>query len=233
MDRQDPNANVTTEGAVQVKPSEVTPTLPAGVETVEGLKAQLARLNQTHMATIEKFKALEAQRADLGGITQRLAAIESSIAQDKAERSAVQLQAMLEAGDEDGAKRIAASQIKQRVGRLGIDLASDPRLRGVRVDDPIEGWKTLNALEPFLTVEEKRSPESKPAETQPVVQPSDGQSVDNIPQEMREKLEQEFMQKHGLLKTVTSGVTGGGANINDLSPIEQIKIGMQGHREGK
>lgn len=221
MGNENPNANPATEVTPPVEAK------PPVVETVEGLKAQMRSLNTTHEATMTELKNLKADRASYEAFGTRLASIEGSIAQDRVERSSQAIQAMLEGGDDEGANREAAKQIKSRVGALGLNLAEDPRLARVRNDNAVKGLEALNALEPMLATP---VPQSNPEPAQNPA-PSSAITKESLPKELMDALEQEFKVKHGLLKVAQAGVAGSGQDMNDMSPHDQILAGLKARNE--
>lgn len=232
-------AGETQEEKVAQTTEVVKEPLIAPAETAEETYRQrFISLNKKHEETIRRMLQGEQDRSALTLLAGRLESLENELAQERAEKAVQHIRELLDSGEVEDATEKASILIEGKAKKLGVDLVNDPRLAKVTesflADDPLSGLKAWNAVEPFL-IKEKLAVKGKEPEIMPVpVNPSSSEVVlgaeitlEKLPKEVRDKLEQAILAKHGLHQQVTSQPSGGGGDLSKLSPLELIKIGLE------
>lgn len=212
----------TEEGIPPAIPPEVSPNV---------YREQLAALTRKHQEALAELGKLKAQPLSLQPVLERLESLETEYRQERTERAVTQIREMMELGDADKAREGAIKLVKEKAKRLGIDAENDAKLAEIRKqEDPLELLESYNKMEQSL-LEEKRAMAKvgvNPAEPPKpeATTPAGEITLGNISPGLRKQIEQEMLEKYGLLKIVTSQPSGG-IEIEHLSPREKIRMGLQ------
>jgi len=224
------------EGGEGNDPEKATP-LPPEAGEEEGSKdqdgtvpkTQHISLQKRHEVALGRITQLEQAGMDTAGLKSVLTEIKTGIESQRDEQTELRIQTLIASGDEEAARAIAEREMKRGVTQLGLDLKTDPRLQRLRdAEDPVEAHKVWSLyLKPVLSVE-AQTPDPvvpKPDPANPSKQETPEEMEARIRADERAKGKKEREEK-GLHK-ISSQIPSGGKSLDDMSPQEQIRVGLE------